>query len=584
MFIGPTPSAMRKLGDKISSTIVAQSANVPTISWSGDGVTLDSVDPLSVQTAGTACEIPVAVYRRACVESVTEGEHVSRRIGYPVMIKASEGGGGKGIRKVNDESEFKQAFEQCMREVPGSPIFIMKCIGNCRHLEVQILGDLSGNIISIFGRDCSVQRRHQKIIEEAPITIAPQSIIEKMESSAVRLAKLVGYTGAGTVEYLYDPETMEFFFLELNPRLQVEHPCTEMVSGVNLPAAQLQIAMGIPLNRMKEVQKFTTDSNISVRPKCHVIATRITAENPNRGFKPNLGSMQELNFRSSKHVWGYFSVGASGGLHEFADSQFGHLFAYGESRDQARRNMIVALKELSIRGDFQTTIEYLVMLLETESFKANKISTAWLDDIILDNRLTVERPNLFVAVFCFAVAKAAIRFAALRNEYINGLEKGHVPSKELMSIRHKNEIIYEGVKYKTETFQIGQEMFGVKINSETAVTVHCRSQSDSGFLMSLDSKSFVVYLKDDVDGCRMSLDGKTCIFESENDPTILKTPSSGKLVRFMVDDGAIVKMGQYYAEIEVSLFGMRCNIYFIGNENVPSADMQFTRNLAPFET
>lgn len=187
------------------------------------------------------------------------------------------------------------------------------------------------------------------------MTIAERSTFEKMEMAAVRLAQMVGYVSAGTVEYLYEPDTNQFYFLELNPRLQVEHPCSEIITGVNLPAAQLMVAMGIPLHRIRDIRlmygmspntaspiDFHFESPQSIQcqrkpvPKGHVIAARITAENPDLGFKPNGGAMHELNFRSSTNVWGYFSVGASGGLHEFADSQFGHLFAYGENRIQAR--------------------------------------------------------------------------------------------------------------------------------------------------------------------------------------------------------------------------------------------------------
>ena len=169
------------------------------------------------------------------------------------------------------------------------------------------------------------------------------------------MAKMVGYVSAGTVEYLYEADG-SFYFLELNPRLQVEHPCTEMVADVNLPAAQLQVAMGIPLHRIKSIRslyraKTWEDTAIDFDnpptppvPWGHVIAARITSENPEEGFKPSSGTVQELNFRSSKNVWGYFSVAASGGLHEFADSQFGHCFSWGEDREEARENMVIALK------------------------------------------------------------------------------------------------------------------------------------------------------------------------------------------------------------------------------------------------
>jgi acetyl-CoA carboxylase/biotin carboxylase 1 len=204
------------------------------------------------------------------------------------------------------------------------------------------------------------------------VTIAKPDAFEQMEKAAVRLAKLVGYVSAGTVEYLYSHYDEKFYFLELNPRLQVEHPTTEMVSGVNLPAAQLQVAMGIPLFRIRDIRvlyglqptgtseidfDFSNPSSVESHrrptPKGHVIAVRITAENPDAGFKPSSGIMNELNFRSSTNVWGYFSVVPSGGLHEYGDSQFGHIFSYGENRQQARKNMVIALKELSIRGDFR---------------------------------------------------------------------------------------------------------------------------------------------------------------------------------------------------------------------------------------
>lgn len=190
----------------------------------------------------------------------------------------------------------------------------MKLASNARHLEVQVLADCYGNAISLFGRDCSIQRRHQKIIEEAPTTIAPPEIFERMElvrvpilwvlqllytelfQDAIRLAKMVGYVSAGTVEYLYMPDTQEYYFLELNPRLQVEHPCTEMVANVNLPAAQLQIAMGVPLHRIKDIRllygasswgdsplEFDDPPSRPV-PRGHVIAARITSENPDEGM------------------------------------------------------------------------------------------------------------------------------------------------------------------------------------------------------------------------------------------------------------------------------------------------------------
>ena len=203
---------MRSLGDKISSTIVAQHAQVPCMDWSGKSVSRVVKDAQGLVT------VEDADYNLACVKTWQEALESAKKIGFPVMIKASEGGGGKGIRKVESELNFENTFTMVMNEVPGrscsalsdyglnnvmnvgSPIFIMKLAGKARHLEVQVLADQYNNAISLFGRDCSVQRRHQKIIEEAPVTVAKADTFEKMEQSAVRLAKLVGYVSAGTVE------------------------------------------------------------------------------------------------------------------------------------------------------------------------------------------------------------------------------------------------------------------------------------------------------------------------------------------------------------------------------------------------
>ncbi|CAG8532450.1 333_t:CDS:2 [Funneliformis mosseae] len=563
VFIGPPGSAMRSLGDKISSTIVAQSANVPTMDWSGNGVTQTEFDEHGHVI------VSENVYEKACVKDVDDALNEANIIGFPIMIKASEGGGGKGIRKVENPDNFKQAFAQVQGEVPGSPIFIMRLARDARHLEVQVLADQYGNAISLFGRDCSVQRRHQKIIEEAPVTIAKQETFEAMERAAVRLAKLVGYVSAGTVEYLYSHENDFFCFLELNPRLQVEHPTTEMVSGVNLPAAQLQIAMGIPLHQIRDIRvlyglapsgtseidfDFSDPESLQTQrrpaPKGHVIAVRITAENPDAGFKPSSGMVHELNFRSSTNVWGYFSVNSAGGLHEFADSQFGHIFAYGENRQQSRKNMIVALKELSIRGDFRTTVEYLIKLLETQAFEENSFTTGWLDMLISDENLTAEKPDKMLAVICGAVTKAYTAAMESILEYKSFLEKGQIPCKNVLRTVFIIDFIYEGVHYKFTATRSAPDSFTLYLNG-SRVQVSVRALTDGGLLVLLDGKSHTCYFREEVQGMRMMIDSKTCLLEQENDPTQLRSLSPGKLVRFLVDSGDHVKRGDAYAEIEV---------------------------------
>uniref|UniRef100_H2YM73 Uncharacterized protein n=1 Tax=Ciona savignyi TaxID=51511 RepID=H2YM73_CIOSA len=564
-FLGPSASAMWALGDKIASSIVAQTAGVPTLPWSGSGLSVPYNPPEEQQSGDSTLgevstiNVPDDIYQQGCVHGVENAMNTAQRIGYPVMIKASEGGGGKGIRKVTSPDDLPAALRQVQSEVPGSPVFIMKLATQSRHLEVQVLADQYGNAISLFGRDCSIQRRHQKIIEEAPTTVTSEDVWSSMERDAVVLAKMVGYVSAGTVEYLYS-EDGSYNFLELNPRLQVEHPCTEMIADVNLPAAQLQVAMGIPLHRMRDIRILYgedpwSDAPIDFNrpqhkpePHGHVIAARITSE-PDEGFKPSSGTVQELNFRSSKNVWGYFSVAAAGGLHEFADSQFGHCFAWGENREYAISNMVMALKELSIRGDFRTTVEYLGRLLEDQCFQHNQIDTAWLDALIAD-KVKSEQPCTTVGLVCCALHIADSKYKARFDFYVNSLERGQVLTPTSLRTSEIVELISGGVKYLIKVTKTSDNGYYLECN-DWNMEVDVYSLSDGGLLLSLDGISRTTYLKEEVDRYRVTINNQTSVFEKENDPSVLRGPSAGKLLNFIVEDGAHVFAGETYAEIEV---------------------------------
>ena len=569
IFIGPPEYAMWALGDKIASSIVAQTANVPTLPWSGSGLTVEW-DNTKIGKSSKPVSVPKDVFKKACVNDADEGLKAALAIGFPVMIKASEGGGGKGIRKAENDADFPNLFRQVQTEIPGSPIFIMKMALSARHLEVQILADNYGNAISLFGRDCSIQRRHQKIIEEAPTAIASPDVFEMMEKAAVTLAKMVGYVSAGTVEYLYNSEDDTFHFLELNPRLQVEHPCTEMVSDINLPAAQLQIAMGLPLYRLKDIRNLygqdpweasVIDFDNPVftpNPRGHVIAARITSENPDEGFKPSSGTVQELNFRSSKNVWGYFSVVASGGLHEFADSQFGHCFSWGEDREDARENLVVALKELSIRGDFRTTVEYLIKLLETEEYQNNKISTAWLDKLISE-KVQAEKPPTMLGVICGVLHIGDQTINSSFQDFQASLEKGQILPTHSLNNKVNVEFIYDGIKYCLQVVKTGVSTYFLNTNN-SYIDLEAHRLSDGGLLLSFDGSSHTTYMKEQVDSYRITIGNRTCVLNKENDPTVLRSPSAGKLLNYSVDDGGHVFAGDVYAEMEVMKMVMELRV------------------------
>ena len=577
-FIGPAGPPMRALGDKIGSTIIAQTAGVPCISWNGDGV-------FANYDRETGC-LPEDAYKKCMVQSATAAYEAATKIGFPVMIKASEGGGGKGIRMVSDESNVQDAYRQVCGEVPGSPIFIMKLSSNSRHLEVQLLADEYGNAIALNGRDCSVQRRHQKIIEEGPPIAAPPHVWPKMEQAAVALAKAVGYTNAGTVEYLYSPSDEKFYFLELNPRLQVEHPVTEMITRANLPASQLQVAMGIKLYNIPEIRELygknrfennSSDENNQINfdeaerlpPYGHCIAVRITAENAEAGFKPTSGGIQELNFRSTPSVWGYFSMDSSGSIHEYADSQFGHLFANGKDREEARRNMVLALKELSIRGDISTTVDYVSKLIELDDFINNDIDTGWLDVIIKDNvgglGQRLKRSTSAAKVTSLSGDVSAVIGALIvaynectegEEQFLDALQKGQLPAKSLLSMVREVELILNGIKYILCCTRNSSNSFSVSVSGcpEKFVTANVRRLSDGGYLTDIGGKSRVAYLTsrgDAASGMRITIGGATISFSPDYDPSSLRTDVAGKLVKKLVADGSHLEKGQPYCEIEV---------------------------------
>jgi len=556
IFIGPPGGPMYALGDKIGSTIIAQAAGVPTISWNGDGLTVD------YKKHGT---VPKEVYDKANVTTAQDCVFQVGRVGLPVMIKASEGGGGKGIRMVSDSSQVETAFRQVQSEVPGSPIFVMKLAGKSRHLEVQLLADTYGQAIALSGRDCSVQRRHQKILEEGPPIAAEPSVWLEMQKAAVKLAQEVGYVNAGTVEYLYADE--KFYFLELNPRLQVEHPVTEMITGINLPAAQILVSMGVPLHRIPDVRKFygledvLGDSKIDFanmpppKTRGHTIAARITAENPFNGFQPTSGQITEINFRSSRNVWGYFSVDSSGRVHEFADSQIGHVFAWGENREEARHNLAIALNDLTIRGEIRTTIEYLKDLIESDDYKANRIDTAWLDARIKAN-VAISKIDAVTVVLIGAAVTGYRQITNNETAYMGFLERGQLPPAALLHQSYKFELIYDDLKFSLSVARSGEIAYRVSCNG-SSVDIELRELADEGFLVLIGGKSHVAYAKKDVGAIRYVIDGQTCLFPDEYDPTQMRAQMGGKLLRFLVEDGSSIDKGTAFAEIEVMKMNMQ---------------------------
>jgi len=554
-FFGPTAPVMHALGDKIASTILAQSSGTPCIPWNGDGITA------TIQADGS---IPEEPFKKACLQNLEEAQAHVKRIGYPVVLKASEGGGGKGIRKATNDEELKLGWEQVCAEVVGSPVFMMQLCTGARHLEVQLMGDEHGQVVALIGRDCSTQRRFQKIFEEGPPSVVPNKddFREVAEKAAQRLAMSVGYRGAGTVEYLYKPETNGFYFLELNPRLQVEHPVTEGITGVNVPALQLQVGMGIPLHRCPDIRSFyALDREGStaidfledkyVYPECHVIAARVTAENPDDAFRPTSGNIEHVRFQSAPNTWGYFSVGENGGVHEFADSQFGHIFAKGPTREDARRALQIALRGVAVKGEIRTATEYLVELLDTKEFRENTIDTAWLDRL-LEEKTVKTTFHLMDTIFYAACFRAYMHVKASKEKALDALKRGHLPMQTDLGLLQKFvvEAAYDSTKYPWQVCRLDEETYGLTIAGRT-LQAKIREQPDGSLYIKSGPKVAQVVGKEEALALRLRVEGGiTITFPHVRDPSELRSEFNGKVVRYLHADGDSVAEGEAFVELE----------------------------------
>ena len=341
LFVGPSADSVRAMGNKIAARAVAVKLGVPVT----NGIT-GAPDELLKNHAN---------------------------VGFPMLIKAAAGGGGKGMRIVRTEEELASALETTSREALNyfgdGTIYIERFVENPRHIEVQVLGDKHGNMVHLFERECSAQRRHQKIVEEAPSPTLTPEVREKMCNSAVKLASSIGYYSAGTIEFLVDSD-LNYFFLEMNTRIQVEHPVTEMTTGVDLIEEQLHIAAGEPLRYKQQ----------DLKQRGHAIECRIYAENPANNFMPSPGFINLYHEPYGPHIRvDSMEIAGSGQIHSFFDPMIGKLITQGETREEARLRMISALENYAVQG-IHTNISFLVGMMHHPSFIENTITTRYIDD------------------------------------------------------------------------------------------------------------------------------------------------------------------------------------------------------------
>jgi len=344
-FIGPTPTAMRAMGDKSTAKETMQNAGVPTVPGS-DGLVLDEAT----------------------------AQKIADQMGYPVMVKATAGGGGRGMRLVREPENLGKLYLAAQGEAEaafGNPgVYIEKFIENPRHIEFQIFADSYGNVIHLGERDCSIQRRHQKLLEESPSPALSPDLREKMGAAAVRAAQSIGYVGAGTVEFLLS-SAHEFYFMEMNTRIQVEHPVTEVTTGLDLIAEQIRIAQGDKLS-------LTQDQ---VQLQGHAIECRINAEDPDHNFRPHPGRISGYlppggpGVRVDSHVYTDYEIPP------YYDSLIGKLIVWGRDRPTAIARMKRALQECAITG-VPTTIGFHQKILETPEFNQGEVYTNFIQEVM----------------------------------------------------------------------------------------------------------------------------------------------------------------------------------------------------------
>lgn len=342
IFVGPSGDAIRVMGDKVAARIAAEAAGVPVVPGS-DGR----------------------------IDDPQHAKAVALAIGFPVMIKAAAGGGGRGIRIAHDMTEFEMLMPQASAEAKAAfgdgGLYLEKVIEKARHIEVQILGD-GRRAIHCFERECSLQRRRQKVWEEAPSAVLPQTVREKLCASAVALAEAVNYRGAGTLEYLYDDETHHFYFIEMNTRIQVEHPVTEMITGLDLVREMIRIAGGEPLRYVQG----------DVLMKGHAIEVRINAEDPSKNFMPAPGTVTSLRVPGGPGTRFDTILYQGYQVPPFYDSLLGKLIVWDETREAAIARMIRALDELEV-GGLKTTKPLHQLLAADESVRRAQFHTRWLE-------------------------------------------------------------------------------------------------------------------------------------------------------------------------------------------------------------
>ena len=525
IFVGPSPDAMKLMGDKIRSKKLAKSAGVSTVP--GDNSVL---------------------------ADVAEAESVAKKIGYPIMLKASAGGGGKGIRVVYKKEELPMAFESVKSEAKNSfgddRIFMEKFIENPRHIEIQVIGDKFGNVVCLGERECSIQRNHQKVVEEAPSSFVDEKTRKKMYAQALALCKKVNYYSAGTIEFMMD-KNKDFYFLEMNTRLQVEHGITEFITGVDLVELMIKVAMG------EKLPFKQTD----IKLQGWAIESRINAEDPSRGFLPSSGRISKYiepekneNVRVDTGVYEGYSISM------YYDSMIAKLLTYGKDRNEAIQRMRESLGSFYIDG-ISHNMSFLEAIMYNEKFQKGDISTSFIKQEFSKgfSGLTISPKDegVLIGTAMYMFIANATRLLSISgqvnskkelaekwvldlngNKYLCNISK----TTKGLSVEYGN-----GFSLVETTWQFGDSIFRGKINGNP-VNVKIMSDNKAGdFRLQFMGSDVNISIR----STRVSeLEKYMPVLEFDKKITKLKAPITGKITKFLVKEGDEVKAGMELVIVE----------------------------------
>lgn len=506
VFLGPSAQAMRALGDKIGSKLLAEAAQVPVTPWSGD-----------------------------VVEDEAAAARCAKGIGFPLVVKASAGGGGRGIRVVEKSGELAEAFRSAASEARSAfgdgRLFIEQKVEGGRHIEVQIVADAHGNVHAVGSRDCSVQRRHQKVLEEGPPPGLPAGQLDAMKQAAVSIAERAGYTGVGTVEFLAEGDN--YYFLEMNPRLQVEHGITEMLTGLDLVQLQIRVARGESL------------AALSVSESGHAMEARVCAEDPDQGFLPAPGRIARFDPALGPRIRVDTGVASGSVVPAAFDSLIAKVIAGGRSRSEARARLAAALH------DFDLVIEggasnkgYLGEILDHPDFRRGGVSTTWLDGVLKAREGAAAKFSAPALLAAAILVYQRNRKIARLNFFADASSISRVPAGSGQEV----ELSCAGEQYEMRVYALGSWRYRVYLDGQSALAA-LREESEYTARLQMQGRVLRVLYDIDDAGLRVEVEGAAYAFSSSSAGKV-RAGAPAMIVALQVQVGDSVEAGQALGVLE----------------------------------